>query len=117
MLRKVVIESPYAGNVEVHLAYARSCVADSLERGEAPIASHLLYTQKEILDDKIDDERALGIKAGLEWAKHADASVFYIDFGISPGMAEAMADAVKAGRPIEVRMLAHTRAKSPGVQK
>ena len=39
----VVVESPYAGNVASNVQYARRCLADSLWRGEYPIASHLLY--------------------------------------------------------------------------
>ena len=44
-MRQVIFESPYAGNVEENVAYARAAVRDSLLRGELPIASHLLYTQ------------------------------------------------------------------------
>jgi hypothetical protein len=36
------LESPYAGNVEENVAYARAAVRDSLLRGESPIASQLL---------------------------------------------------------------------------
>src|SRR5690606_24498929 len=45
----VIIESPYSGDVERNTEYARSCLLDSLRRGEAPIASHLLHTQ--VLED------------------------------------------------------------------
>jgi hypothetical protein len=41
-MRWVILESPYAGDVEANVAYARAAVRDSLMRGEAPIASHLL---------------------------------------------------------------------------
>ena len=47
----VIIESPFAGDVDKNIEYARKCVRDSLNRGEAPSASHLLYTQPGILDD------------------------------------------------------------------
>src|SRR5690606_21487830 len=40
--RRVIVESPYAGDVETHVAYARAALRDCLSRGEAPIASHLL---------------------------------------------------------------------------
>ena len=50
-MRLVIVESPYAGDIETNVKYARRCVKDSLMRGEAPIASHLLYTQEGILDD------------------------------------------------------------------
>lgn len=52
-MKRVILESPYAGDVERNLTYARECVRDSLSRGEAPIASHLLYTQEGILKDEI----------------------------------------------------------------
>jgi hypothetical protein len=35
--------------------------------GEAPIASHLLYTQPGVLRDEIPEERRHGIDAGLAW--------------------------------------------------
>jgi hypothetical protein len=85
-MRLVVLESPYAGDVEKNLEYARKCVLDSLTRGEAPIASHLLYTQKGILDDDKPEERKLGIAAGMAWAKVAECTVFYVDYGFTDGM-------------------------------
>ena len=66
---KVILESPYAGDVEKNIEYARLCLKDSLLRGESPIASHLLYTQ--VLDDTKLDERNLGIDAGLAWSSAA----------------------------------------------
>lgn len=84
-----IIESPYAGDIDRNVRYARACMADSLKRGEAPLASHLLYTQPGILDDSIAEERALGIAAGLAWLKVADRHVFYTDLGWSSGMREA----------------------------
>ena len=71
-MKRVIIESPYAGNIKRNLEYARACVKDSLLRGEAPIASHLLYTQEGILNDSISEERRLGIDAGLAWMEVAD---------------------------------------------
>ena len=56
-MRRVILESPYAGSVEENVAYARAAVRDSLLRGESPIASHLLYTQPGILRDGVPDER------------------------------------------------------------
>ena len=51
MPRKVILESPYAGDVETNLRNARAAMRDCLLRGEAPYASHLLYTQPGVLDD------------------------------------------------------------------
>lgn len=90
----VVIESPYAASAERakdgNIDYARRCMADAIERGEAPIASHLLYPQYGILDDDQPEERAIGIGCGLAWACQADKAVFYLDRGISSGMETAI---------------------------
>jgi len=102
-MRRVILESPYAGDVEANVAYARRCVRDSVLRGEAPIASHLLFTQPGILDDNVPEERALGIDAGLAWLAYADAMVLYVDLGISNGMREAMRIAQRSGLLTEIR--------------
>lgn len=104
-MRLVILESPYAGHVESNVAYARACVRDSLSRGEAPLASHLLYTQPGILRDEIPAERIWGIDAGLAWASKADATVVYVDHGISKGMQYGINNAHEAGRPVEMRKL------------
>jgi hypothetical protein len=80
-------------------------VRDSLLRGEAPIASHLLYTQPGVLNDQVADERRPGIEAGLAWRVAAEATVVYQDLGISPGMEHGIAAAKAAGLPVEYRTL------------
>jgi len=89
-MKRVIIESPYQGDVDRNVTYARVCVLDSLLRGEAPIASHLLYTQPGILRDNVDGERALGIAAGLAWREVAELFAFYVDLGWSSGMKRAL---------------------------
>lgn len=112
--RLVIIESPYAGatagEAEENVAYARACVRDSLQRGEAPIASHLLYTQPGILRDEIPAERQWGIDAGLAWRAVADATIVYTDRGISKGMEYGIEAAQSAGIPVEYRTLSPTPA-------
>lgn len=104
-MKLVILESPYAGDVEANVEYARQCVRDSLSRGEAPIASHLLYTQPGILDDDIPHERKWGIDAGLAWRSVAHGSVVYLDRGVSDGMRYGVAAAMRAGIPIEYRRI------------
>lgn len=104
-MRLVIVESPYAGDVPANVAYARRCVHDALSRGEAPIASHLLYTQPGILDDNDARERQWGIDAGLAWKAVAEASVVYTDRGISKGMEYGIAAAQQAGLDIEYRKI------------
>lgn len=86
MNKLVIIESPFAGDIPANIAYGRECVSDSVHRGEAPIASHLLFTQEGILNDAIPGERKLGIEAGWAWYRCADFCAVYVDRGISPGM-------------------------------
>ena len=104
-MKLVIIESPFAGDVEANIVYARACVRDSLFRNEAPIASHLLYTQKGILDDTIPDERTMGIVAGLAWGKFAELSAVYVDRGISNGMKLGIDRALQQGRKVEYRSI------------
>lgn len=104
-MRLVILESPYAGDIEANVEYARACMRDSLSRGEAPIASHLLYTQPGILRDEVPTERQWGIDAGLAWAAKAEATVVYVDRGISSGMKYGIANAERTGRPVEVRTI------------
>lgn len=105
-MKLVVIESPYAGDVDRNVRYARACLRDSLRRGEAPIASHLLYTQAGVLDDLVAADRALGIEAGLAWAAHAELVAVYVNFGISKGMAAALERHIAEGRQVQYRQLA-----------
>lgn len=102
-MRRVIIESPYAGDVERNTRYARACMLDSLQRGEAPFASHLLYTQ--VLDDTDKFDRVQGIRAGLEWHEAAEATIVYEDLGKSSGMLQGIACAIEDGRPVEYRTL------------
>ena len=102
---RVILESPFAGDVERNIAYARKCVKDSLLRGEAPIASHLLYTQEGILNDDIEPERVLGIDAGLAWKEVAHKQVFYIDHGMSKGMEYGLEYAKEHNIPVEFRRI------------
>lgn len=100
----VIIESPYAGDIDENTKYARKCMADCLQRGEAPYASHLLYTQPEVLNDGIPTERELGIMAGFQF-KHIPYAItaFYIDLGWTPGMKKALSYCREHGLQYVVR--------------
>lgn len=98
-----LIESPFAGEVARNLAYLRVCMLDSFRRGEAPFASHKMYT--DVLDDGVPEERAIGIAAGLSWGMRAQQTAVYNDLGISPGMQRGTEAAVAIGRPVIVRSL------------
>ncbi len=101
----VIVESPYAGDVERNTRYARAAMADCLARGEAPYASHLLYTQPGVLRDDIRGERELGINAGFAWRSVAERTVVYMDLGMSKGMQAGVDHALSLGHPVEMRTL------------
>lgn len=110
----VVLESPYAGDVNNNVRYARACMKDCLLRGEAPYASHLLYTQEGVLDDLIPAEREAGIQAGFAWRQAAKKTVVYTDLGMSKGMVYGVNDALKRGVPVEYRRLPDWEAEGEG---
>lgn len=116
-MKLVIIESPLAANldrtVEVHKRYARLCMRDALERGEAPFASHLLYDQPDILNDLLPEERKLGIEAGLAWGARADLTAVYTDCGISTGMKLGIERAKAEGREVVYRRLAYDFESEP----
>ena len=104
-MKKVQVESPYAGDIRKNEEYARACLHDCLIRNEAPFASHLLYTQPGVLNDTVYAERTLGIEAGLVWGQAADFTVVYTDLGISDGMKLGIKRAENQGRPVVYRQL------------
>ena len=106
----VIIESPYAGNVARNKAYAWECLLDSLKRGEAPFASHLLYTK--VLSDGVPEERNLGIEAGFAFRDVAAYTAVYVDLGISDGMAKGIEDAKAKGLRYELRTIRTNKCAS-----
>lgn len=104
-MKRVIIETPYADNIERNLRYLRACMHDSLMRGEAPFASHGLYTQPGVLRDEVPEERTSGIHAGFAWREVAELTAVYIDLGTSGGMSYGIADAKRIGCAIEYRQL------------
>jgi hypothetical protein len=110
-----VVESPYAGDVEANLEYARAACLDCIRREENPFASHLFYPQ--FLHDDDPDERDLGIKSGYEWGIAAAFArkaplfpieikvAFYVDKGWSAGMEAALTHYTRNRLPCEIRRL------------
>lgn len=94
--RAVVVESPFAHPDTDHekfagptIDYARESLRYWLRLGAAPFASHLLYTQPGVLDDRKPEQRNLGIEAGLIFQHCAFAVAYHLDLGVSSGMFRA----------------------------
>lgn len=120
MVKKVVIESPYSGDIPTNIEYLLECMHDSYYiRGEAPYASHLLYTRlpqsqcstNEVYQGHVTDHpasrhgRQHGIECGFAWGAHADLVAVYCDRGISEGMRAAIEHWETVGLPIEFRYI------------
>jgi hypothetical protein len=100
-MKLVIIESPYAGDTAVNLGYLAECLKDSINRGEAPFASHAIYPLA--LDDNIKEDRIKGIVCGYQWMTRADLVAVYIDLGLSTGMKAAIDRANDLGITVEHR--------------
>lgn len=117
-MRPVVIESPFAAadpatnplgsTLSTHRTYLARCIADSLGRNEAPLASHGFYTQ--FLDDNDPSQRTMGFAAGQAWMQLLAASkdpcglvAVYTDYGLSSGMKLGISHASRLGLEIEFR--------------
>lgn len=103
MSNRVIIESPYRGDRAINDRYLREAMRDSLKRGEAPFASHGLYTQEGVLNDADIADRELGIRAGWRWMLVASLVAVYADLGISEGMRRGIERAGSFGIPIVYR--------------
>lgn len=111
MPKFTIIESPYRGDLIVNIQYARRALRDSIQRGEVPFASHLLYTQA--LCDDVPAERALGMSLGSDLLRVIAAGIkagtgtarcaVYDDLGVSDGMKLGIEAAAKLGLPVEFR--------------
>lgn len=100
-MKCVILESPYRQDPD--RVYLQECIRDCLRRGEAPFASHQMYT--DALDDNNIKDRTLGISAGFAWHERADYTVVYEDLGISSGMQQGIEHAQSRGLRVDRRRI------------
>lgn len=105
-----IIESPFAGKqsgaewrVE-NVKYLNRCLFDSMIiRGELPFASHGFFPA--FLDEDDPKDRQMGIEAGYDFWRFASKIAFYLDMGMTPGMARAFDRARAENLPIDERRI------------
>lgn len=85
---QIIVESPYAGDLDRNESYLNECLLYCLARGYSPYASHGLLTRA--LDDCDPKQRALGIAANLAMRKTIKKVIYFVDYGISNGMGKAL---------------------------
>ena len=96
--RKLVyIVSPYAGDIQRNIEFAKAACRYCIDDGNSPMAVHLLYPQ--MLDDSIPKEREVGLALGRHVLEHCDEVQVFGD-RISSGMAAEIKYAEEVGIPI-----------------
>ena len=96
-MKLIYVASPYAGDVEKNVEYAKLACRAVVENGDACFAPHLLYPA--ILDDSIPEERQAGIKMGLAFLCRCD-ELWVFGPVISSGMQEEIAAAERLRIPV-----------------
>lgn len=100
----IVVESPFASDDPLVLAdniiYARRAMKSVIDLGGIPFASHLLFTQ--VMDDTDLSDRQKGISFGFAFWQAAKTVRFFNDYGMSPGMENALMRAQEMGKSIEL---------------
>jgi len=96
-MKLVYICSPFAGDIERNVQFARAACLYAAEQGCAPVAVHLLYPQ--ILDDNIPAQREIGIRMGLRVLASCD-ELWICGSRISHGMSCEIAKAERLGIPV-----------------
>lgn len=93
----VYIASPYAGDVEGNVAFAKAACRLAMEQGDTPVAAHLLYPQ--MLDDAVPEQRELGLRMGLRLLE-ACGELWLCGSRVSGGMQEELEAAWRHGIPV-----------------
>jgi hypothetical protein len=112
----IVLESPYSGNIATHVQYAQRAMLDARKRGEIVLVPHLLWTQHHLCPtvfvsdyDEKYDVKGCGRDESLEQIRTlrgvADKVVFYMDYGMSPGMRAGREDCLAHKYTMEERYI------------
>ena len=100
-MKRVFVCSPFASEdpsaQAANVQRARAICREVALAGHAPFAPHLLLPQ--FLDDGVDAEREVGLRAGLAWLPVADELWVYGPV-LSPGMVREIREAEQTGIPV-----------------
>lgn len=103
-MRIAYICSPYRAedpaDIRRNVNYARELTKLALYQGYAPICPHLYLTQ--VLDDSNEEERAIGMSAGLDLLDASSVVIVGNRYGISEGMKAEIQRAIDNNKPIDV---------------
>ena len=97
-VKLIYVASPYHGDTEQNVEYARRACRYVLEQGHIPFAPHLIYPQ--FLDEDKPEERKRGLAAGLAILFRCDA-LWAFGPNISEGMRGEISTAEYYQIPVE----------------
>lgn len=111
-MKPIYICSPYAGNIEENIRFARAACRYAAKQGFTPVAPHLLYPQ--FLNDAVPAERDAGMRMGLRLLSACD-ELWCCGPRISAGMEQELAEAKRLG--ISVRIVSAQEIQAEGIAK
>ncbi|ERI89945.1 hypothetical protein HMPREF1982_04211 [Clostridiales bacterium oral taxon 876 str. F0540] len=94
----IYICSPYAGDIEKNVEFAKAACRYAMWQNCTPVAVHLLYPQ--LLDDSDLVQRQIGIRMGLRVLEAVD-ELWLCGSRISEGMCAEMTAAKRLGIPVK----------------
>ena len=96
-MKLIYVASPYSGDVKDNIKFARDACRFVMENGHAFFAPHLIYPQ--ILNDRIPEERRLGMDMGLAVLSKCD-ELWAFGVVVSKGMQREIDHAEQLGIPV-----------------
>ena len=102
-MKLIYVASPYAGDAEKNIEFAKKACRHVMEQGHAFFAPHLLYPQ--LLDDSVPAERQAGLDMGIAMLSRCDELWCYgghISFGMHCEMEEADRLGIPVRRVLEL---------------
>jgi hypothetical protein len=97
-MKKIFVCSPFAGEVDRNVRFAKKMCRMVMDAGNAPFAPHLLYPR--FSDDNDPTQRAAGITCGLAFMETCDEVWVFAGNGISSGMRQEIEHAERLGKPV-----------------
>lgn len=97
-MKLIYVCSPYAGDIDANVRFAKDACRFVMRKGHAFFAPHLLYPA--ILDDSIPHQRAIGMSMGLLMLRKCD-ELWVFGPRISSGMQSEIEEASQLGIPVK----------------
>lgn len=110
-LRRVLLETPYDGDLERNIAYCERAIRHSMSLNESPIS--LLWFLGRFPIHAGVEARSIAIRSLHAWIRICDCMVMYRDYGLSDSMNSGITQALRAKTAIEYRFIGTNEAPLP----